>query len=225
MIARVKHAVHPDEVNSVADRHRDGRDGVQIDALEILARSHAEDRCVAPLCLGVQGPIGGLVGELAVEIRVQQNALHAELPDGAVKLLEHGVGGLKVVMTLCAAEREAEPDGANGGSAVDHLLDAKLLDVGATFAVGKGIAVKPGGNALVERCVGQLVAGTLSIWPLRRSEFGPTWNKATSTRSAPRKAQAPRYCDGSHATPRPTALITAWSLASAIGRRRTWSRF
>ena len=70
-----------------------------------------------------------------------------------------------VVVTLGAAHGQAEPDGAESGGAVEHLLIAELFGVGAAFAIGEGVAIEAGGDRAC-RCVrfGSQVARQLLGW-------------------------------------------------------------
>ena len=73
--------------------------------------------------------------------------------------MERGV--VFMVVALSAADGEAKPDGANGGGAVGHGFEAELLVVDAAFAVGEGVAVEAGGDALFGGGLGEEVAGDL----------------------------------------------------------------
>src|SRR5207249_199321 len=66
-----------------------------------------------------------------------------------------------VVVALAATDRQAEPYGAGGVDAVNHRLDAELLDVDAAFLIDERVAVEARGDLLVERRVRQQIAGEL----------------------------------------------------------------
>ena len=55
-----------------------------------------------------------------------------------------------VRVALGAADRQAEPDGAGGADAVDHGVEAELQRVDAAFLVEHRVAVKAGGDALLD---------------------------------------------------------------------------
>ena len=64
-------------------------------------------------------------------------------------------------VTLGAADGESEPDGARRRGAVDGGLRPVEFEIGAGFVVFQGVAVKPGGDLLLQRGRGQQVAGQL----------------------------------------------------------------
>ena len=66
-----------------------------------------------------------------------------------------------VVVAAVAGEREAEPDGRGGLDAIEDIFDAGLFGDAAALAVEHIIAVKPAGDFLVARGVGQKIAGEL----------------------------------------------------------------
>jgi hypothetical protein len=70
-------------------------------------------------------------------------------------------GIVLVVVALGAFERRAEPHGSDRVDAVEDLVDAMLLLVGAGLDVDRRAAVEAGREALVERRAGQQVAGEL----------------------------------------------------------------
>src|SRR5688500_17001815 len=51
-----------------------------------------------------------------------------------------------MVVTLRATDCESEPHGPERVCAVDYGLDPKLLGIGSTFAVCKGVALKSGSH-------------------------------------------------------------------------------
>ncbi len=66
-----------------------------------------------------------------------------------------------VAMALRAAERQPEPCRPGGGHPVGHGMKAKLERIDTAFFVEHRIAMKAGGDKLVERGFGQHVAGEL----------------------------------------------------------------
>ena len=56
-----------------------------------------------------------------------------------------------VVVALGAADAGAEPDGAGGVDAVDDLLHAVLLGVGAGLEIQRRVAMEAGGDQLLRR--------------------------------------------------------------------------
>ena len=66
-----------------------------------------------------------------------------------------------VIVALRAAKRQAEHHLARRGDAVKNRVDAELLLVHTALGVDLRVAVKPGGDALGQRGVGQHVAGEL----------------------------------------------------------------
>ena len=66
-----------------------------------------------------------------------------------------------VIVALCTGHGGAHPRGHRRVHAVNHGDVAKLLIVGAAFAVGLGVAMKGGGDELVGRGRGQQIAGEL----------------------------------------------------------------
>ncbi len=66
-----------------------------------------------------------------------------------------------MVVAAGTAERQAQKHRAGRGHAIDHRLDAKLFGVGPPFFVLQRVAVKAGGDPLIDRGLGQHVAGEL----------------------------------------------------------------
>ncbi len=66
-----------------------------------------------------------------------------------------------MVVATGAADRQSEPYGAGRLDAVDGILGGKLLGDDAAFAVAAMVALKAGGDALVERRLRQLIARQL----------------------------------------------------------------
>ena len=66
-----------------------------------------------------------------------------------------------VVVAARASERQPQPHGGRGIDAIDHVFHRVLLGNDAAFPVAAVIAVEAGGDLLVERGVGQHVAGDL----------------------------------------------------------------
>ena len=66
-----------------------------------------------------------------------------------------------MVVALRAADRQTEPDRARRADAIDHAVDAELLDVDAAFLVEGRVAVEACGDALGFARVGQEVAREL----------------------------------------------------------------
>ena len=66
-----------------------------------------------------------------------------------------------VVVALRAGQRRAEPDGRGRVHAIDEDFVQRFLRIDAAFLVGHRIAVKPGGDFLVDGRIGQHVASDL----------------------------------------------------------------
>ena len=66
-----------------------------------------------------------------------------------------------VIVAAGAADREAEPDGRGRLDAIDDILDAILLVDDAGFVGHHVIAIEAGRDLLIERRIGQQVAGEL----------------------------------------------------------------
>ena len=66
-----------------------------------------------------------------------------------------------VAVASCTTHRQTLPDGERGVDSVDDVLDLKLFRNDAAFRIASMIAVDPGGNPLVKRCVWQQVTGKL----------------------------------------------------------------
>jgi hypothetical protein len=66
-----------------------------------------------------------------------------------------------VVVAMSAAKREAEPRDADRIDAIGDVLDAIFLFDDAAFGIDDVIAKETGGNALVERGIGEQVPGDL----------------------------------------------------------------
>ena len=66
-----------------------------------------------------------------------------------------------VVMAAGTADRQPQVDRARRGDAIDHRLDAEFLGVGSPFFIQQRVAMKPGRHELIDRRVGQQVAGEL----------------------------------------------------------------
>ena len=72
-----------------------------------------------------------------------------------------GDGVVLMVVALRAPHREPQPDGSQRSGAVQHLFVAKLLGVGAAFAIRQGIAVEAGGHQHFLVAARQQIAGNL----------------------------------------------------------------
>src|SRR5262249_33278385 len=79
---------------------------------------------------------GGGGGNVGLDVAVEEGE---EL---VVLALRQGV--VLVVVTLSAAERQAEPDAGGGVDAIDDGLDAELLAIDAALAIGERVAVEAG---------------------------------------------------------------------------------
>ena len=66
-----------------------------------------------------------------------------------------------VVVALRARDGEAKKRGSGGRQAVHDGFDAELFRVDAAFLIDLGVAVKSGGDFLIEGCVRQKVSGQL----------------------------------------------------------------
>ena len=64
-------------------------------------------------------------------------------------------------MTSCTTDRQAQEDGTGGVDAVDHCVDPELLVVGSTLLVDQRVAVKAGGDQLVQAALWDQVSGEL----------------------------------------------------------------
>ena len=111
--------------------------------------------------VGVAGG-GGELGFVAGRIRHLHRRLLLVVEEGEhpVELLLRDRIEL-VVVALRAADGEAEPDRARRADAVDHAVDAELLDVDAAFLIEGRVAVEARGDALGFAGVGQEVAREL----------------------------------------------------------------
>lgn len=72
-----------------------------------------------------------------------------------------GNGVELVVMTLGAADAQAEQGRSGGGDSVEDRFDAELFRIDTAFLVDLGVAVKAGGHALSDGGLGQKVSGEL----------------------------------------------------------------
>ena len=66
-----------------------------------------------------------------------------------------------MIVAARAAHRQAQPDGRRGFDAIDDVLDGVLFGDDAAFGVGAMIAIEAGGDVLLERGIGQQIAGQL----------------------------------------------------------------
>src|SRR3954449_8303947 len=66
-----------------------------------------------------------------------------------------------MVVALRAPDRQAEPDGAERGGAVEQLLVAELLGIGAAFAIGEGVAIEASRDERLDVAIGEQVAREL----------------------------------------------------------------
>ncbi len=66
-----------------------------------------------------------------------------------------------VIVTLAAADRQAEKNRAGRVGAIDDRLDAELFEVDAAFLVDLRVAMEAGGDALLNGRVRQQIAGQL----------------------------------------------------------------
>ena len=66
-----------------------------------------------------------------------------------------------VVVALRTADRQAEPDRADGVGAIDRALDAELFGIGAPLLIEGGIALEAGRDQLILCRLRQQIAGEL----------------------------------------------------------------
>ena len=66
-----------------------------------------------------------------------------------------------VIVALRAGDGKAEPDGAGGANTIHDALNAELLGVDAALAIDLGVAMKSGGDFLIERGLGHLITSKL----------------------------------------------------------------
>src|SRR5204863_484573 len=77
-----------------------------------------------------------------------------------------------VIVTLAAADGDAEPDLAGRVDAIHHGFDAELLLIDAAFPVRQRVAMKTRRGFLIDRCRRQNIAcdllnGELVVWYVR----------------------------------------------------------
>ena len=102
--------------------------------------------------IGQEG-LGGAAG-LAVFVDAIE-----EGREGVVVGLGDGVELMGVA--LRAAEGHAQPRGAHGVHAIEHVIDARFFGVTAAFAVGHVVALEAGRELLLRRGVREKIAGEL----------------------------------------------------------------
>jgi hypothetical protein len=66
-----------------------------------------------------------------------------------------------VGVALGAGHGEAEPGGGGDMDAIDHGVEPVLEGIDAAFLIDHGVAVEPGGDALIERGVREQITGEL----------------------------------------------------------------